>query len=244
MLHEDERIDQLYAEDIKIIQSSKVFSFSLDAVLLAHFSRVPKKGKIVDLCAGNGAVGLFLSKRTQAAIDAIELQPRLADMARRSIALNHLNEQMTVHTIDLKDSLSVVRHNSCDLVVCNPPYFKGLPTNKTNPNKHLAIARHEIHTTLEEVIDISSKLLKTNGRFTMVHRPDRFLEIIQVMEDYRIAPKKIQFVYPKPGKEANILLVEGIKEGKLDGFKVAPPLITYNMDGEYTAEIREMLYGK
>ncbi len=105
MLHEDERIDQLYAEDIKIIQSSQVFSFSLDAVLLAHFSRVPKKGQIVDLCAGNGAVGLFLSKRTQAAIDAIELQPRLADMARRSIALNHLDEQMTVHTIDLKRQL-------------------------------------------------------------------------------------------------------------------------------------------
>ncbi len=165
-------------------------------------------------------------------------------MARRSIALNHLDEQMTVHTIDLKDSLSVIRHNSCDLVVCNPPYFKGLPTNKTNPNKHLAIARHEIHTTLEEVIDNSSKLLKTNGRFAMVHRPERFLEIIQIMQNHRIAPKRIQFVYPKAGKEANILLVEGIKEGKLDGFKVAPPLITYDADGEYTAEIREMLYGK
>ncbi|MGC3549455.1 methyltransferase domain-containing protein, partial [Enterococcus faecium] len=89
------------------------------------FSRVPKKGMFVDVCAGNGAVGVFLSKRTQGAIDAIELQPRLADMARRSFALNHLNEQMTVHTIDLKDSLSVVRHNSCDLVVCKTPYFKG-----------------------------------------------------------------------------------------------------------------------
>jgi len=94
------------------------------------------------------------------------------------------------------------------------------------------------------VIDNSSKLLKTNGRFAMVHRPERFLEIIQIMQNHRIAPKRIQFVYPKAGKEANILLVEGIKEGKLDGFKVAPPLITYDADGEYTAEIREMLYGK
>lgn len=130
MLHEDERIDQLYANDIKIIQSPHVFSFSLDAVLLAHFARVPKKGQIVDLCAGNGAVGLFLSKRTNALIDGIEIQPRLADMARRSIQLNELTHQMTIHTLDLKESLSVVRHNSCDLVVCNPPYFKGLPTNK------------------------------------------------------------------------------------------------------------------
>lgn len=244
MLHEYERIDQLYAEDIKIIQSSEVFSFSLDAVLLANFARVPKKGQIVDLCAGNGAVGLFLSKRTNAHIDAIELQPRLADMARRSIVLNQLEKQMTIHTLDLKYSLSAVRHNSCDLVVCNPPYFKGLPTNKKNPNEHLAIARHEIYTTLEEVISISSKLLKTNGRFAMVHRPDRFLEIIKVMEEQRIAPKKIQFIYPKAGKEANILLIEGIKEGKLDGFKVAPPLTTYDSNGDYTVEIREMLYGQ
>ncbi|WP_165005407.1 MULTISPECIES: tRNA1(Val) (adenine(37)-N6)-methyltransferase [unclassified Enterococcus] len=244
MLHEDERIDQLYAEDIKIIQSAQVFSFSLDAVLLAHFARVPKKGQIVDLCAGNGAVGLFLSKRTRAAIDAIELQPRLADMARRSVSLNQLDDQMTVHTLDLKDSLSVVRHNSCDLVVCNPPYFKGLPTSKKNPNEHLAIARHEIHTTLEQVIDISAKLLKTNGRFAMVHRPDRFLEILTVMQACHIMPKRVQFVYPKEGKEANILLIEGIKEGKTDGFKIAPPLLTYDKNGEYTPEVREMLYGK
>lgn len=122
--------------------------------------------------------------------------------------------------------------------------FKGLPTNKKNPNEYLAIARHEIHTTLEDVISISSKLLKTNGHFAMVHRPDRFLQIINVMEKYHIAPKKIQFVYPKMGKEANILLIDGIKEGKLDGFKVASPLITYDLDGNYTKEIREILYGK
>lgn len=244
MLHKDERIDQLYAEDIKIIQSPHVFSFSLDAVLLAHFVQVPKKGRIVDLCAGNGAVGLFLSKRTHALIAGIEIQPRLADMARRSIQLNHLEQQMTIHTLDLKNSLSIIHPHSCDLVVCNPPYFKGLPTNKKNPNKHLAIARHEIYTTLEEVICISSKLLKTNGRFAMVHRPDRFLEIIKLMEHYHIAPKKIQFVYPKIGKEANILLVSGIKDGKLDGFKVASPLVTYGLDDNYTQEIQEILYGK
>lgn len=243
MLHEDERIDQLYAEDIKIIQSAQVFSFSLDAVLLANFARVPKRGQIVDLCAGNGAVGLFLSKKTNAQIDSIELQPRLADMAKRSVVLNHLEDQITVHTTDLKNSLAVVRHNSCDLVVCNPPYFKGLPTNKKNPNEHLAIARHEIYTTLNDVIQISSKLLKTNGRFAMVHRPERFLEILDVMREHQIIPKRIRFVYPKVGKDANILLVEGIKEGKLDGFKVSSPLITYDEEGQYTPELRGMLYG-
>ncbi|MFV0560703.1 MAG: tRNA1(Val) (adenine(37)-N6)-methyltransferase [Enterococcus sp.] len=243
MLKDGERIDQLYAVDVQIIQSDQVFSFSLDAVLLANFARVPKRGKIMDLCAGNGAVGLFISQQTNASIDEIELQPRLADMAKRSIVLNKLEEQMTVHTIDLKDSLKVVRADSYDLVVCNPPYFKGLPTNKKNPNEHLAIARHEIHTSLDAVIKTSSQLLKTNGRFAMVHRPERFLEILTALQAHQIAPKRVQFVYPSADKDANILLIEGIKGGSLDGFKAAKPLITYDKDGKYTPELQAMIYG-
>lgn len=243
MLQEGERIDQLYAEGIKIIQSSEVFSFSIDAVLLANFPKIPKRGRIVDLCSGNGAVGLFISHKTQGEIIEIELQERLADMARRSVALNQLEEQITVHQLDLKDSFTVVQPDSVDLLLCNPPYFKALPTNAKNPNPHLAIARHEIHTTLEEVIQVSSKLLKMNGRLALVHRPDRFLEIIDLMRKHRIAPKRIRFVYPKEGKDANVLLVEGIKDGKIDGLKFLPPLTTYGPDGEYTEEIKRMLYG-
>uniref|UniRef100_UPI00403F2502 tRNA1(Val) (adenine(37)-N6)-methyltransferase n=1 Tax=Candidatus Enterococcus willemsii TaxID=1857215 RepID=UPI00403F2502 len=241
---EDERIDQLYADDIQIIQSANVFSFSLDAVLLANFPAIPKRGKIVDLCAGNGAVGLFVSRKTNAQIYQIELQERLADMAKRSIQLNHLEEQMTMYTMDLKDSLSKIKGDSVDLLLCNPPYFKTSETNIKNPNPYLALARHEIETNLDEVIQVSSKLLKTNGRLAMVHRPDRFLDILESMKRYRIAPKRIQFVYPKLGKEANILLVEGIKDGKTDGFKVAPPLITYDDQGNYNPETRRMLYGE
>lgn len=243
-LNEHERIDQLYAQDIQIIQSSNVFSFSLDAVLLANFPNIPKKGRIVDLCAGNGAVGLFVSKKTQAHIDQVELQEKLADMAQRSIALNELSEQMTVHQIDLKDSLKHLPADSVDLLLCNPPYFENIPTGVKNPNPHLAIARHEIHTNLDEVLDVSSRLLKMNGRFAMVHRPDRFLEILEKMQAYRLAPKRVQFVYPKAGKDANILLIEGIKDGKTTGFKVLPPLITYDDAGQYTPAIRAMLYGK
>ena len=242
-LHTGERIDQLYAEDIRIIQSSEVFSFSLDAVLLANFPKIPKRGKIGVLVAGNGAVGLFVAKKTLAQIEMVELQPRLADMAQRSVALNGLEEQITVHQLDLKDSLSVISADSVDLLLCNPPYFKNLPTNDKNPNPHLAIARHEIHADLHDVLRVSAKMLKMNGRFAMVHRPERFLEIMQLMPDYRIAPKRVRFVYPKADKDANILLVEGIKDGKTDGFKVAPPLITYGTDGEYTQEIKEMLFG-
>ncbi|MGX7176678.1 tRNA1(Val) (adenine(37)-N6)-methyltransferase [Enterococcus saigonensis] len=244
MLNKNERIDALYAEGIKIIQSKDVFSFSIDAVLLANFPNIPKRGKIVDLCAGNGAVGLFVSHKTNAQIDQIEIQPRLADMAQRSIALNHLEEQLKVYELNLKDSLSVIKKDSVELVLCNPPYFKNLPTNEKNPNPHLAIARHEIHATLEDVIDVSSQMLKMNGRLALVHRPDRFLEILELMQDYRIAPKRVQFVYPKENKDANIVLVEGIKDGKKDGFKILPPLTVYSNTNEYTPAIKAMLYGQ
>jgi tRNA1(Val) A37 N6-methylase TrmN6 len=244
LLKAGERIDQLYADDIQIIQSPTVFSFSLDAVMLANFPAIPKKGKIVDLCAGNGAVGLFVSRKTNAHIYQVELQEKLADMAQRSIQLNKLEEQMTVYPIDLKDSLTKIKGDSVDLLLCNPPYFKNLETGIKNPNPHLAIARHEIQTNLDEVVSMSSRLLKTNGRLAMVHRPDRFLDIIEAMRNNRIAPKKIQFIYPKAGKEANILLIEGIKDGKTDGFKVAPPIITYDENGDYNPETRKMIYGK
>lgn len=244
MLKPNERIDQLYANDIKIIQSPEVFSFSLDAVLLANFPTIPKKGKILDLCAGNGAVGLFISRKTNAHIYQIELQERLADMAQRSIELNQLEKQMTMYTLDLKDTLSKITADSIDLLVCNPPYFKNLSTNSKNPNPHLALARHELQTSLQEVIQISSKTLKMNGKFAMVHRPERFLEILEWMKTYRIAPKRVQFVYPKKGKDANILLIEGIKDGKVDGFKIAPPLITHDENSSYTPAVRKMLYGE
>ncbi|MFV0557690.1 MAG: tRNA1(Val) (adenine(37)-N6)-methyltransferase [Enterococcus sp.] len=243
MLQKGERIDQLYANDIQIIQSSDVFSFSIDAVLLANFPQVPNKGTVVDLCAGNGAVGLFLSKKTQAQIYQVELQERLANMAQRSIQLNQLEEQMTIFQIDLKDSLSKIKHDSVDLLVCNPPYFEHLPTNETNPNPHLALARHEIATSLQQVITTSSQLLKTNGRFAMVHRPERFLEILACMQKAKIAPKRVQFVHPKEGKDANILLIEGIKQGKLTGFKVNAPLYIYDQSNQYTPQVRNMLYG-
>lgn len=243
MLKKGERIDQLYSDDIQIIQSADVFSFSLDAVLLANFPKLPKKGPIIDLCAGNGAVGLFASRHTNAPIIQVELQERLADMGRRSIELNNVSDQITMLNIDLKDSLTEIKADSAELIMCNPPYFKELPTSAKNPNPYLAAARHEIHATLDDVIAISAKLLKTNGRLAMVHRPDRFLEILKVMEHYHIAPKRIQFVYPKKEKDANILLIEGIKQGKLEGLKILPPLFVHE-GTEYTAEIKELLYGK
>lgn len=243
-IYENERIDQLAAKGIQIIQSSEVFSFSLDAVLLAYFARTPKYGTIIDLCAGNGAVGLFISRNTQAKIIGVELQERLADMAMRSIQLNKLEDQVSVLTIDLKDTNQFVPKDSVDAVLCNPPYFKELPTNTKNPNPHLAIARHELHTTLEDVIAMSAGLLKMNGKFSMVHRPERLSEILATMEKYKIIPKRMQLVYPKVGKEANTLLIEGIRSGKPGGLKILPPLYVYGEDNQYLPEIEQMLHGQ
>lgn len=243
LLKTGERIDQLYASDIQIIQSKDVFSFSLDAVLLADFARVPRRGRVVDLCAGNGAVGLFVSKKTEAEIIGIELQEKLADMAQRSVQLNHLEHQVVMHNLDVAETFSVVPHDSADMVVCNPPYFKHLPANKTNPNDYLAVARHEIHTNLADILTISAGLLKMNGKLAMVHRPDRFLDILDEMRRVNVMPKRCRFVYPKKDREANILLIEGIKHGKQDGFKVLPPLVVYDEDNQYLPEVRKMLYG-
>lgn len=244
-LRAGERIDQLYSQDIQIIQSPEVFAFSLDAVLLANFAKVPakKKSLTVDLCAGNGAVGLFLSARTAGEIAEVEIQPRLADMARRSVTLNQLDDQMTVYEGDLATVNQWVAKDSADVVTCNPPYFADLPASQKNPNTYLAIARHELKTDLATVVETTSGLLKMNGKAYFVHRPDRLLELLNLLASHRLAPKRIRLVYPKPGREANMVLVEAIKDGHPGGQRFLAPLTVYNANGDYTAEVQALLYG-
>ncbi len=243
-LQHDERLDYLLAEELRIIQSPSVFSFSLDAVLLAKFTYVPiKQGAIVDLCSGNGVIPLFLSARTKAKITGVELQPRLVDMAKRSVSYNQLDEQISILEGDVKLIPQHIGIEKYDVVTCNPPYFPAHEASNKNLKEHLAIARHEIHLTLEEAVLSASQLLKQGGKAAFVHRPGRLLDIVTAMRANRIEPKRIRFVYPKEGKEANTLLIEGIKDGKPD-LKILPPLYVYNEDGEYTEEVREMLYGK
>ena len=213
ILKEGERIDQLFSTDVKIIQNREVFSYSIDSVLLSRFPEIPSRGLIVDLCSGNGAVGLFASTRTKAPIIEVEIQERLADMAERSIHLNHLEDQVQMIHDDLKNLLNHVPRTGVDLILCNPPYFKVSETSKKNVSEYYLLARHEITTNLEEICDIARHALKSNGRLAMVHRPDRFLDIIDTMRQYNLAPKRIQFVYPKMGKDANMLLIEAIKDG-------------------------------
>ncbi|MGD6857736.1 tRNA1(Val) (adenine(37)-N6)-methyltransferase [Bacillus infantis] len=240
----DERLDYLLAEKLRIIQSPSVFSFSLDAVLLARFSYVPiQKGNLIDLCSGNGVIPLFLSSRTKGSITGVEIQERLYDMAVRSVEYNGLEDRIKMIHGDIKEMPALLGHGKYDIVTCNPPYFLTPAKDQINANEHLAIARHEILCTLEDVVRVSSQLLKQGGKAAFVHRPGRLLDMVTLMRQYKLEPKRLQFVYPKQGKEANMLLVEGVKQGSPD-LKVLPPLYIYNKDHEYTPEISEMLYGK
>ena len=244
ILKEDERLDYLLAEKLRIIQSPTVFAFSLDAVLLARFVYVPiQKGNLIDLCSGNGVIPLFLSARTKGNIKGVEIQDRLYDMAVRSIEYNKLEGRLKMIHGDIKEMPQQLGYGKFDVVTCNPPYFITPSKEEINPNKHLAIARHEILCTLEDAIKASSQLVRQGGKVAFVHRPGRLIDIITLMRQYRLEPKRIQFVYPKRGKEANILLVEAIKDGSPD-LKILPPLIVYNEDDEYTPEIRGILYGE
>ena len=245
VLKDGERLDQLFSTDVKIIQNREVFSYSIDSVLLSRFPKLPKRGLIVDLCAGNGAVGLFASSYTQASIIAVEIQERLADMAERSIQFNQLSQQMQVIHDDLKNLPQYIQGNKIDMIFCNPPYFKvDSDESHLNESKHYTLARHELTTNLDEIFSVSKKLLKTNGHIAMVHRPERFLEIVDKMRANNLQPKWIQFVYPKANQPANILLIDAIKDGKEGGEIFLPPLIVHNDDGTYTDEIDEIYYGK
>ncbi|RFU62630.1 tRNA1(Val) (adenine(37)-N6)-methyltransferase [Peribacillus glennii] len=240
----DERLDYLLAEKLRIIQSPSVFSFSLDAVLLSKFVHVPiQKGNIVDLCAGNGVIPLLLSTRTKGKITGIEIQERLFDMAKRTVEYNQLDGQIKMVHGDIKEAPGEIGYSKFDVVTCNPPYFPTPSQEEINQNEHYAIARHEILCTIEDVVRVSSQLLRQGGKAAFVHRPGRLMDILSLMRQYRLEPKRLQFVYPKAGKEANTILIEGIKDGSPD-LKVLPPLVVYNDNHEYNPNIRRILYGE
>lgn len=243
ILKDGERLDQLFSTDVKIIQNKEVFSYSVDSVLLSRFPRLPKKGLIVDLCSGNGAVGLFASSMTKATIVQVEIQERLADMNRRSIELNGLGDQVSVINDNLNQLPEHIGRSKVDLILCNPPYFKVDKESNLNESEHYLLARHEVTTNLDQICYTAQQVLKSNGRLAMVHRPDRFLDILDTLKTYKLAPKRLQFIYPKAGKGANMLLIEAIKDGSPDGLKILPPLVVHEDNGDYTAAIREIYYG-
>lgn len=245
-LFHDEELHRLYAEgSMKIIQSPSVFSFSLDAVLLAHFARIPrgKRGKILDLGTGNGVIPLFLSSRTDAQIKGLEVQERLVSMARRSVLYNHLGEQIKIIHGDLRERTDELEQGSFDVVTCNPPYFKRHKEGELNKNPYITVARHEVLCSLEDVIKACKLYVKPGGRVSIVYRPDRLVELISLLNSYRLEPKILRFIYPKKGKDANIVLLEAVRDGKA-GIKVLEPLIIYEENNRYTKEAEEIIYAR
>lgn len=239
-MNELERIDYL-TEKLKIIQSRSVFSFSIDAVLLANFVKPQKRVRVVDLCTGTGVIPLLLTKWCKGNIYGVEIQERLASMARRSVALNKLEDQITIHTADLKDAPELLGKDSFDLVTVNPPYLS-LTGQNQNLNHHFAIARHELTTNLSEVVAVSSQLLKVGGRLAMVHRASRLADILGELRAERLEPKRIRFVQPSAEKEATMVLVEAIKDGGKE-LHVLPPLIVYQSPRVYSEEIMKIYFG-
>lgn len=240
-LNELETVVNLLNKDMKIIQRVDHFAFSLDSLLVSEFASITKyTNKIVDLGTGNGVIPLFLSKKTKAQITGIEIQEISSDLARRNVQLNNLENQISIINDDMKNWRKYFRNNSIDMVISNPPFFKFDGNEKQlNDLTQLTLARHEISITLEEIIKTASNLLKDKGHFALVHRVDRFMDIIENMKKYDIEPKKIQFCHTKINKEGKILLVEGIKYGK-SGLRILPPLIAHDNNGQYSAEVLEM----
>lgn len=241
MLKDQERLDELIKEDLKIIQNDDVFSFSTDALLLGHFTEVRKNDKILDLCAGNGVISLLLSAKGAQMIESVEIQEKLVDMARRSYAYNQLDHRLKMHHLDLKEVYHYFKPSQYTLVTCNPPYFKENQRNQHQKEAH-KIARHEIMCTLEDCMLAARHLLKQGGRLMMVHRADRLMDVLTEMRKASIEPKKVVFVYSKINKSAVTIVVEGRMNGK-PGLEIAPPFYIYKSDGEYSEEMREVYYG-
>lgn len=233
-----ERVDDLIINNMKLIQHPDEFCFSLDAVLLAQFTSLRSGCEVIDLGAGTGVIGLLLLARGAAAVTGVELNPVMADMARRSAACNGLADRLTILNGDLRQIKELLAGGSCELVVSNPPY-RPVGGGYISPNSRVAMARHEVTANLTDVITAAKYLIKYRGRFAMVHLPERLAEITLAMCTAGIEPKRLQLVYPAAGKKPNMLLLEGVRGAK-PGLDVLPPLIVYTTDGNYSEDIMKI----
>lgn len=228
-------------QNLKIYQNSDWFTFSLDSVLLSNFVTIqPRYRKILDLGTGNAPIPLILSTRTKASIVGVEIQNDIYDLAQKTIQYNHLDHQVQLLHCDMKDLKQMFSSDTFDVIVSNPPYFKYHSEHIVNENIHKTIARHEVMITLEELLRLTRYLLKNDGVFAMVHRTERMVEILDLFRKYGLEPKKIQFIYPKVGKDSDLFLIEGRKNGKL-GLKILAPIYVHQEDGSYTDVILRQL---
>jgi len=226
-------------ENLKIYQDTEMFNFSLDSVLLPNFVTITKKNKrILDIGTGNAVIPMILTTKTDALIDAVEIQKDVYELGKKSIELNNLQDKINIINQDIKEYSKNMETDTYDVITCNPPFFKVTETSNLNMNDYKTIARHEVKLNLDDIMSIGRKLLKNNGNIAIVHRTDRLIDIITTMRKYNIEPKKIRFIYPKKNTESNIVLVEGTKNGN-PGLKILSPLVSHTEEDEYTDEIKQ-----
>ncbi len=238
--------DLLGYTGIKIIQRPEMFAFSLDSILLADFVNIyTKTHRIIDFGTGNAPIPLFLSLKTNQPILGIEIQPDVADLAKRSVELNGLTHQIDIIQGDIKELHQLYTPSSFDIVTCNPPFFKVGPDSNINKSDYLTHARHEVLITFEDILIQAKRMLKNNGELNLVHRADRLEEIIVMLHEHAFSIKRLRFVYPKPGKPANAILIEAKNNGSPGSLKLLEPLYVYQADGTYTdAVLKIFRFGK
>lgn len=226
-------------DNMYIIQDTDMFNFSLDSVLLPNFVTINKKTKkILDIGSGNAPIPLILSTLTDAQIMAVEIQKDVYELGKESIKINKLENRIDFINADINELYKEIDTETFDIITCNPPYFKVNESSNLNDSEYKTIARHEIKLDLEKLFKIAKKLLKNKGNIAIVHRPERLSDIVSEMKKNNIEPKRIQFVYPSINSEANILLIEGTKNGN-HGVKILPPLISHKQNGEYTEQVKQ-----
>ena len=233
--------NRLLDTDLIIYQDEDWFKFSIDSVLLSKFVTINlRHKKIIDLATGNAPIPLLLTFRSKASIYGVEYQECVYELGWQSVLENNMSSQIELICEDVRNLKKRFDSDSFDVVTCNPPYFKTDNVLYLNDNDVKALARHEITLTLDDVVKQASYLLKNGGIFAMVHRTERFVEILEKMKQYHLEPKRVQFIYPKNGRDSDLFLIEGIKNGKI-GLKLLSPLVIHNEDNTYTEEILEML---
>ena len=233
-LLENERIDDLQFKGLRIIQNSKGFCFGIDAVLLANFTRVKKNAKLVDLGTGTGIIPILLAGKSSASkIIGIEIQDEVAEMASRSVKLNQLEDRVEILNMDMKDAVGVLGKGQMDLVVSNPPYMHS--NGLINENDKKAISRHGLKCDIEDVIRVASDLVKPNGKFFMVNRPNRLVDMLAIARNYKLEAKQIRFVHSRVASAPKMVLIEYVKSAKPE-IRVLSPLYVYNEDGSLKKE--------
>ena len=236
-----ERINDLVGyKNLKIVQNNDWFKFSLESVLLPCFVIINKNtNNILDLCTGNAPIPLVLSTKTKAKIYGVEIQKDVYDLAKKSVDINNLSKQIEIINDDVKNISNKFESDTFDIITCNPPYFKDVDTSKKNDDIHKIIARHEVNLNMDDIAKVVRKLLKNDGKFYLVHRTERFLELTNLLMSYNIMPKRVRFIYPKEDSESNLFMLEAVKNGKV-GLKLESPLYVHNNDGSYKDEILKM----